>query len=75
MVSKKEAQARIKINHLLEEGIAANEGFKGIIVKDKNRVLPKFAAIVSPILIENMGNVVNGGTSKIQNTVAEVWSE
>ncbi|MDR2440382.1 MAG: hypothetical protein LBE12_13560 [Planctomycetaceae bacterium] len=72
MVSKKEAQARIKINHLLEHEIATHEGFKEFTVKDKNRIVPKFVAIVSPILPENMGNIVNGGTFKIRSTLAVV---
>ena len=61
IVSTRATIGRIAINRI---PIATNQGFKNIVIEDKNRAIPEFIALVLTRLIPTMNAWATGGTFK-----------
>lgn len=59
IVSTRATIGRIGINKI---PLATNQGFKNIVIKDKNRVLPQYVAYMLTSRIEDMKQMATGGT-------------
>ncbi|MGC1391463.1 MAG: restriction endonuclease subunit S [Bacteroidales bacterium] len=61
IVSSRATIGRIGINRV---PLATNQGFKNIIIKDSNRILPEFLAYMMTRQVDVMNKLASGGTFK-----------